>query len=228
MRYYAVIPAAGSGTRMGGELPKQYLPLLNKPVLQWSVDVFLADEQCHGIVVALAASDQHFARLPVAAHPKVHTCVGGASRRDSVRNALQACPAAATALDWVWVHDAARPGIDRALLNRLKAALTDPQIDGAIAAVAATDTMKAVTSDGRIQRTVDRSSLIRAQTPQAFRLGALRDALDRYPDVTDEASAMEQAGARIRWVEGAWRNLKLTTADEWLALTAALREKDAS
>jgi 2-C-methyl-D-erythritol 4-phosphate cytidylyltransferase len=213
LRYHAVLPAAGVGRRMAGALlPKQYLPLLGRCVLEWSVSAFLADTACESVMIAIAPDDKHFATLALASQPKVSVCVGGASRRDSVYNALTALAERAVAPDsWVMVHDAARPGLDRHLLARLQARLTEPGVDGVLLAMPLTDTLKQVDANSLVRHTLDRSQYLAAQTPQVFRLQALMTGLRQTPMVTDEASAMEQLGAKVAWVEGSMRNLKLTT-----------------
>jgi len=209
---------------MGHSVPKQYQLLLGKPVLHWSLDVFAADADCAGIMVAHAVDDHRVSS--VVERPKVHLCLGGDTRRDSVLNALRRLEQSQVAADeWVFVHDAARPGITLAVLERLKRALLDPEVDGVIAALAVADTIKTHDAAGYVRTTLDRAQLLRAQTPQVFRLGALAEALALHPQVTDEASAMEQVGARLRWVEGSQRNHKLTTSEDWMAVTAALEER---
>ncbi|HUO80391.1 MAG TPA: 2-C-methyl-D-erythritol 4-phosphate cytidylyltransferase [Steroidobacteraceae bacterium] len=210
--YWLVMPAAGRGRRMGeGErLPKQYQPLAGRTVLEHALAPFLADPACRGVVVALAAGDRHFAALPLARDPRVATVTGGAERRDSVAAGLATLRARLGAEDpWVLVHDAARPCLPRADLARLLAALPGAP-DGALLALRIADTVKRAGADGRVERTVPREALHRAQTPQAFRLGALSAALAADPAATDEASALEAAGARPLLVAGSATNIKVT------------------
>jgi 2-C-methyl-D-erythritol 4-phosphate cytidylyltransferase len=223
-RRWAVVPAAGRGERFGGRLPKQYLPLLGRPVLSWSLGALLAERSIHGVVVALAAGDRRFARLPEARDPRVRTCRGGARRELSVANALESLAGVARETDWVLVHDAARPCLARAELRALFAAVGDDPVGGLLA-VPVGDTLKAAGRDGRAERTVSREGLWRALTPQMFRYGVLRRALalsiERERTVTDEASAVEALGLRPRLVAGGPGNVKITLPGD-RALAAAV------
>lgn len=221
------MPAAGSGRRYGGDTPKQYLFLGQERVIERALAPFLADARCRGICLALDAGDSQFAGLPVATEPRVRTVTGGARRCDSVRNALAAL--AVPEDDWVLVHDAARPCLARADIDRL---LAQAGIDavGGLLAVPLTDTLKrAAPGDAReaaprVADTPSRAGLWRALTPQMFRAGLLRDALaaavaaGREP--TDEAQAVEWLGHAPRLIEGDPGNLKITTPTD-LQLAAA-------
>ncbi len=210
VEYWLVVPAAGSGRRMGADAPKQYLTLAGATVLEHALAPFLADARCRGVVVALAAADARWESLPVARHAKVRTVPGGAERRDSVLAGLAALrEQGAAAADWVLVHDAARPCLARADLERLLAALPDAP-DGALLAVPVADTLKRADEAGRSAGTVDRRGLWRALTPQAAPLALLGDALAAAPGATDEASALEAVGRRPRLVPGAATNVKVT------------------
>jgi 2-C-methyl-D-erythritol 4-phosphate cytidylyltransferase len=229
MRYWLVMPAAGSGSRFGGKVPKQYAALLGRSVIEWALSPFLQDSRCVGIMVALSAADRRWPqvarRLPAGA---VSTAAGGAQRSLSVRNALAALTGRAAGSDWILVHDAARPCLDQGDLARLLQGLGTHPVGGLLATPAA-DTLKRAQDDGgegrEVAETVDRSQLWRALTPQMFRYGSLCAALDaahgagRFP--SDEAQAIEWAGAHPRLIEGRSANLKVTTADE-LALAAAI------
>ena len=212
-RLWAVVPAAGRGERFGSRLPKQYIPLLGRPVLSWSVSALLAESSVRTVIVALSEGDRRFARLPEARDPRVRTCRGGARRELSVANALDALAGEARDEDWVLVHDAARPCLQiedvRALVNAVR---NDPI--GGLLAVPVGDTLKAAGRDGRSDRTVPREGLWRALTPQMFRYGVLRRALglsiERERAVTDEASAVEALGLRPRLVPGRPDNMKIT------------------
>ncbi len=223
-RRWAVVPAAGRGERFGGRLPKQYLPLLGRPVLSWSLGALLAERSIHGVVVALAADDRRFARLPEARDPRVRTCRGGARRELSVANALESLAGVARETDWVLVHDAARPCLARSDLRALFAAVADDPVGGLLA-VPVGDTLKAAGRDGRAERTVSREGLWRALTPQMFRYGVLRRALalsiERERTVTDEASAVEALGLRPWLVAGGPGNVKITLPGD-RALAAAV------
>lgn len=208
--YWLVVPAAGNGRRMGAATPKQYLQLAGATVIEHALAPFLADERCRGVFVALAAGDARWPALPCARESRVRAVAGGAARRDSVAAGLAAIAAGGGAAeDWVLVHDAARPCLARADLERLLAALPSSP-DGALLAVPVADTLKRADGDSRSSGTVDRDGLWRALTPQAARLGVLRAALEHAPHATDEASALEAAGLRPRLVPGAATNVKVT------------------
>lgn len=218
------MPAAGSGRRFGSAVPKQYLDLAGKAVIERAAAPFLSDPRCQQIVVAIDADDTRFQQLPLAADPRVYTVFGGVQRCDSVRNALAAIPADDI---WVLVHDAARPFLSRADLDSLIDTLTDDPVGGLLA-VPLADTLKRADSAQRVADTPSRESLWRALTPQMFRLPLLRQALQaahaagREP--TDEAQAIEWLGHAPRLVPGSSTNLKITAPAD-LALVAALLEQ---
>ena len=212
-RYFGVIPAAGAGSRMGGETPKQYLDLDGVTVLQRSLEALLALPQLDSVVVALSADDTRWAALPAASDPRVFTTPGGAERSDSVLAGLDALADRAGAEDWVLVHDAARPCLVASDLDRLVVELAADPVGGLLATPVA-ETVKRSDVEGRVLETVPRESLWLAQTPQMFRFGLLRDALTQAARegrvITDEASAIEQAGQRPKLVAGSVGNLKIT------------------
>jgi 2-C-methyl-D-erythritol 4-phosphate cytidylyltransferase len=225
LRYWLVMPAAGSGQRFGQELPKQYMPLAGRTVIECSLAPFLADPRCSAVVVAVAASDQRFALLQVAKEARVSSVTGGAQRADSVLAALESIHAGDD--DWVLVHDAARPCVTRAEIDALlECAGSDAA--GGLLAVPLADTLKREQA-GRVHATPSRESLWRALTPQMFRLGALRSALQaariagRIP--TDEAQALEWQGQKPRLVAGSAMNLKITTAADLLLAGAILSQR---
>ena len=230
MRYWLVMPAAGAGRRFGAEAPKQYAPLEGRTVIEWALAPFLADARCARIVVALAPGDEHWRRL--ALRETVVTTRGGSQRSDSVRNGLAALAAEAQPSDWVLVHDAARPCLESADLERLLRHLgTDPV--GGLLAVRVADTLKRAEGAGGAEAAVlateERAGLWRAQTPQMFRYGALCAALDaaraagRTP--SDEAQALEWQGQRPLLIEGVASNLKVTTAADLRLASAILRSR---
>jgi 2-C-methyl-D-erythritol 4-phosphate cytidylyltransferase len=208
-----VIPAAGLGSRMGGGPPKQYLALAGATVLEHSLGALLAQRRLAGVAVALHPQDRQAAQLTCFADSRVITVVGGAERSDSVAAALEALSQAADPGDWVLVHDAARPCVEQRDIERLLDRVIADGIGG-ILAEPLVDTVKRADAGGRVLETLDRSCLWRAQTPQMFRLGELRDALRKAAAegarVTDEASAMERAGLPVQLVAGSRRNLKIT------------------
>ena len=242
MRYWLVMPAAGSGSRFGGVQPKQYAPLAGRTVIEWALAPFLSDHRCAGIVVALAAADSSgpaiLARLtadpgaPGGSSPTLTAATGGAQRSLSVRSALASLHGRAQESDWVLVHDAARPCLSAADLERLLTQLAAHAVGGLLATVAP-DTLKRAQpgpgSDREVVQTVEREGLYRALTPQMFRYGRLCAALDaahatgRFP--TDEAQALEWLGERPQLVAGLTSNLKVTTAEDLLLASAVLRAR---
>jgi 2-C-methyl-D-erythritol 4-phosphate cytidylyltransferase len=222
LQYWLIMPAAGNGRRFGGAVPKQYLHLAGRAVIEHAMAPFLADPRCRGLVVALDRADRVFASLPVAGETRVLHVAGGARRCDSVRNALDAIAGADD--DWVLVHDAARPCLSRTDLDALVAALVDDPVGGLLAAPLA-DTVKCADQQQRVTDTPPRESLWRALTPQMFRLRPLREALQAANDAgrfpTDESQAMEWQGHTPRLVSGRPDNLKITTPAD-LALAAAV------
>ncbi|MFT7286281.1 MAG: 2-C-methyl-D-erythritol 4-phosphate cytidylyltransferase [Halieaceae bacterium] len=232
-RLWAVVPAAGSGSRMGSATAKQYLRLLDRSVLEWSVGSLLGCELLEACAVALPAADVANAaeglKLPILSDPRVLLCSGGDSRAASVAAALAVLPA--EEVDWVLVHDAARPCLRLGDLDRLIAQVLAIGIGGLLAQPL-TDTLKRSDGQGRVLATVDREGLWRAQTPQMFRIGELRRALATAAQtsraVTDEASAMEMAGYPVQLVEGHPSNLKVTYAADLVSGAAWLVEQMAA
>lgn len=211
---WVVIPAAGRGTRLGGEVPKQYLPVAGRPLIGHALDALLAHPRVAGAMVALAVDDTRWPGWPTLHDKPLLRCVGGSERADSVLAALRALPDEVGADALVLVHDAARPNLHPDDIDRLLAA-AESHADGAILAAPVRDTLKRADRDARIEATEPREGLWRALTPQAFRRGALTVALEDARAagtlVTDEAMAMERLGARPRLVEGREDTLKVTT-----------------
>ncbi len=212
MNYWAVVPAAGVGRRMGTEIPKQYLALEGRPVIDWTLEVLLASPRIQGVVVAVGAEDPFWGDTEHAGHPRVAVVPGGKERADSVLNALRHLETRAGGDDFVLVHDAARPCLRSDDLERLMDEASDEQ--GGLLAMPVRDTMKQADDQGRSERTLDRGRMWHAYTPQLFPLGSLRRALEGALAagvvVTDEASAMEWTGHRPKLVEGHPDNLKIT------------------
>ncbi|GAB6195175.1 2-C-methyl-D-erythritol 4-phosphate cytidylyltransferase [Lysobacter xanthus] len=228
---WAVLPAAGAGRRFGGATPKQYLDIAGQPVIAHSLDAALADPRVDGAMVALAADDPCWPGWTARGARPVRTCIGGAERAHSVLAALDALAREAGDDALVLVHDAARPHLDAADLARLiDAALACD--DGAVLGAPVRDTLRRVDLGRRSAGTVSRESLWRAFTPQAARLGVLRDALRGALaaglPVTDEAVALEHAGRRPVLVEGRDDNLKITTAADLAVATFLLRSRTLS
>ena len=198
---------------MAADLPKQYIRIAGATLLEYSLGALLRSDQIAGVVVALHPADELAVGLPVFADPRVRRVAGGAQRSDSVLAALAALLAQGEPGDWVLVHDAARPCLQPGDLARLIARVVASGTGG-ILAEAIVDTVKEATAEGLVLRTLDRSRLWRAQTPQMFRLGELHAALESARTqglaLTDEASAMELAGHPVQLVPGSPRNLKVT------------------
>lgn len=220
-RYWAVVPAGGTGSRLGAQVPKQYLLLGGQTMIERSVAALSCADWIEQVVVVAAPGDPQAARL-FAGHARVQVLArGGATRRDSVLAGVSFLLDSAGAFphDWVLVHDAARPAVSLAALERLKTTLAGVG-GGGLLALPVADTVKrahpadAAMTGERVAATVDRQGLWLAQTPQMFRLGALAQALAQFPEVTDEASAMEAAGETVRLVEGDRMNFKVTTPDD--------------
>jgi 2-C-methyl-D-erythritol 4-phosphate cytidylyltransferase len=229
VHYWLVMPAAGSGRRMGADFPKQYLPLAGRTVIEQALSPFLADARCQGILVALDPSDARFDGLPCAADARVRRVDGGARRCDSVRAAVASIQDDAQA--WVLVHDAARPCLSGADIDRLLAAVAQDPVGGLLA-VPMADTIKRADDKDRVLKTPPRDGLWRALTPQMFRLGVLRAALaaagDAGREPTDESQAVEWLGLAPLLVPGNPGNLKVTTAmDLDLAAAWLARENQA-
>lgn len=214
---HALIPAAGFSVRFGGTTLKQYAHLLGMPVIAHSIDAIQRHELIESVTVALAPDDGIFEELIQPAFPEVLTVAGGESRARSVMNGLSFIATRFPGCEWVLVHDAARPCLSFSALSRLleQGMKSD---SGAILAIPVNDTLKRADPDGRIESTVDRSLFWAAQTPQLFRISALRTnlaaALAAGTEPTDEASAMEQAGVHPLLVMGSSTNIKITGAED--------------
>ena len=223
-RRWAIVPAAGQGMRFGAGVPKQYAPLLGRPMLSWTLAALLAEPGLAGIVVALSPGDTLWADLPEASSNRVRTCEGGTRREASVCNALDALEGSAAATDWVLVHDAARPCLRSEDFQRLCSELHDDPVGGLLA-MPVSDTLKRADAQQRCVQTMDREGLWRALTPQMFRYGLLHRALclciERERSVTDEAAAVESLGLQPRLVRGHADNIKVTNPED-AALAAAI------
>ncbi len=226
VRYWAVIPAAGIGSRFGNGVSKQYAQLSGITVLERSVQTLLSNAQIEKIVIALHSDDVTAATLAGLQDARIQFVVGGATRADSVVCGLRALQSCAQSTDWVLVHDAARPCLRTEDLQKLIAVLRDDAVGG-ILAVPAIDTLKQVVH-GAIAATVDRSVIWQAQTPQMFRFGLLQHCLlhaqQSRMEITDEASAVEADGHAVRVVEGSRSNIKITYAQD-LALASFYLEQ---
>ncbi|QYJ83581.1 2-C-methyl-D-erythritol 4-phosphate cytidylyltransferase [Shewanella aegiceratis] len=225
----AIVPAAGIGARMGAEIPKQYLMLNHQPILAHTLDRLLEHPRIDKVIIALSPEDTHFAKLSQASHPKLMTVIGGKERADSVLSALKVASQSA----WALVHDAARPCLSAADIDKLIAACETEEghQQGAILAMPVRDTMKRSGKGGAIQETVCRENLWHALTPQLFPVISLKqnlaDALAAQVAITDEASAMEWAGGQPLLVSGRFDNIKVTHPED-LQLAALYLQAAAS
>ncbi|WP_211100632.1 bifunctional 2-C-methyl-D-erythritol 4-phosphate cytidylyltransferase/2-C-methyl-D-erythritol 2,4-cyclodiphosphate synthase [Acuticoccus sediminis] len=218
----AIIVAAGRGTRLGGALPKQYLPLGSRTIVARAVDAFLDHPVIRDVVVVIAEGDEERLGAALADRPRaVRVVHGGETRQASVARGLDALPAADPAAG-VMVHDAARPFVSAAVIDRVAAALA--QSAAVIPAVPVADTLKRV--DGsEVVATVDRSALVQVQTPQGFHVAALRAAhAAARESATDDAGLVEAQGGRVTTVPGERTNFKITTEDDLAVARASLLE----
>lgn len=225
--YFALIPAAGIGSRMASGQPKQYMQLAGKPMLRHVLDTFAASPVINHTFVVVSAADGYVGdMIDGAPHLAARVTVlynGGATRRDSVLNGLHAIREQVGAEDWVLVHDAARPGLTPALIDTLIGALRADSTGGLLA-MPLVDTLKRSGTDVRVDTTVPRDGLWTAQTPQMFRYALLRQALENTGACTDEASAVEALGLRPKLVEGSMRNFKVTLPQDLVLAEIFLKE----
>jgi len=213
-RYFALIPAAGVGARMGAGSPKQYLKIGGKPMLRHTLDAFLSSDLIAHTFVVVSPDDPYIDAVAPSHGVTVLRC-GGASRMESVRNGLAVLASTLAPSDWVLVHDAARPGLTAELIAKLIAGTGDHPAGGLLA-LPVVDTVKRCI-EGEACGTVPRTNLWLAQTPQMFRYQLLREALSADADpntITDDASAVEALGLTPKLVEGHPRNLKVTLPDD--------------
>lgn len=222
--YYALVPAAGSGSRMGAELPKQYLELAGKPMIHHALSTLCACPEIATVFVVLAPGDEHFRQYDWShCGGKLEPLYcGGATRAESVANGLMASELEPD--DWVLVHDAARPCLTPAHVAALIAELHADEVGG-ILAVPVADTLKRADGERRIARTENREGLWQAQTPQMFRSGLLLQALAQCREVTDEASAVEALGLHPRLVAGESINFKVTYPQDIRLAEMVLKER---
>lgn len=234
---HALLPTAGTGSRLGGELPKQFQQLAGKPMLAYALEAFINSPQIESIWVGVAPGfiDNPILKSLATGDKPIHFLpTGGTTRQETVKNTLGALlKAGISADDWVLVHDAARPGITPALIQQLIDSVQGSP-SGGLLAIPLADTLKQADLDSVIagnvphsEKTIPREHLWLAQTPQMFGLknlhAALEDAIRLEADVTDEASAMELAGAKPMLIEGATRNFKVTHPADWELMQLLLK-----
>lgn len=216
---------------MQGAVPKQYVSLLGRPVIQHTLECLCAHAQVRGVFVGVAADDRHWSGLATELKhlsKLLGTFKGGATRAQTVFNGLRALAKHSKTDDWVLIHDAVRPCLRPADIDRLIAAVMG-HADGGLLAVPVSDTVKRVDASGRVNETVVRADLWRALTPQLFRLDklerALQQALARGADVTDEAAAIEAAGGHPLVVQGHPDNIKITVPEDLPLAELFLRQQ---
>lgn len=212
-RFWAVIPAAGIGSRMSAAIPKQYLSVCGHTVLEHTLSRFCNHPLISGVVAVIARDDHRWAQFGIANHARIRRAEGGAERMHSVLNGISLLEHEAATDDWVLVHDAARPCIRPADISRLIEKLQNHPVGGLLG-WPVRDTMKRVDENDEVLETIDRTGLWHALTPQMFRLGELRDALEQALRegrvVTDEAQAIEMTGRKPGFIKGAPDNIKIT------------------
>jgi len=215
-RFWAVVPAAGRGARMGAPLPKQYLELEGRTILEHTLLRLLGHPGLAGVTLVIAADDELWPALAPRL-PALRVVTGGAERCHSVLNALRVLAGELGPDDWVLVHDAARPCVRAADISRLLGIAGEGNVGG-ILAVPVRDTLKRADPDGFVTETVDRNRVWHALTPQMFRHAELHRALEAALAaghlVTDEAQAVERAGGHVRLVEGSADNIKVTRPED--------------
>ena len=224
--FHVIIPAAGVGNRMANVLPKQYIALGGKPMISHSIQVFFNHPRIAAIHVALNPEDDFWRSLTLEPESRLHLhYTGGATRAETVLNTLHAIAPQLQDEDWVLVHDAARPGLTHALLSQLLTALENDAVGGLLALPLA-DTLKQSTPDQQVKKTIPRTHLWQAQTPQMFRYGTLKNALSQFKDsATDEAEAIEALGLSPKLVQGELRNLKVTYPQDLILLEALFNKE---
>ena len=223
-RHFAIVPAAGSGSRFGAEKPKQYLSLLGRPLIYHTLAALVACPDIDRVWVVLSPDDPYWHQhdwSDLGAKLETVRC-GGATRADSVSNGLQAAAMVAAQDDWVLVHDAARPCLSAEMLAALFHQLADDPVGG-ILAVPVADTLKRADVEQRVASTEPRDGLWQAQTPQMFRYGRLCEALEQCREVTDEAGAIEALGLKPKLVRGDATNLKVTYPADLVLAAMILR-----
>jgi 2-C-methyl-D-erythritol 4-phosphate cytidylyltransferase len=226
--FWAIVPAAGVGRRMqqgsSAKLPKQYLPLFGKTVIEHSLERVLAVPQISRVLVAVSPEDEYWTSLAISRDPRLERVIGGKDRHNSVFNALAALADRAAEDDWVLVHDAVRPCVTPGCIETMIRKLSGHAVGGLLGFPLA-DTLKKVDDGGLVKATVDRTGVWAAATPQMFRYGVLTKALrefiatDRLP--TDEAMAIESLSLPVKIVAGRRDNIKITVPGD-LELAATI------
>lgn len=228
-RLWVVIPAAGIGKRMGVDIPKQYITVCDKAIIEHTVEKFTSRNDLQGILVALSNSDQHWSTLELSKNNKITTVTGGEERYKSVYNALCSLKNKAGDDDWILVHDAVRPCITTSEIDQFIADLDHLNGIGGILALPCFETMKKANTNHEIEETIDRKFIWHAQTPQMFRYKKLFLAIEKIMNenifITDEAMAMELAGYKPILIQGTHSNIKITDQNDLKYLESFLRQE---
>lgn len=219
-KIWAIVPAAGIGKRMQSDIPKQYMSLNGRPVIEHTINALLRNDNISGLAIALQADDNYWPEVQVASNKPVLQAAGGKERSDSVLNAINELfqyEGFNKDTDWVMVHDAVRPCLRQQDIDKLANQVKDN--NGGLLALPVRDTMKRQnTADATVNETVERENLWHALTPQYFPVLSLKNALEAAQQknlpITDESSAMESAGFFPRLVEGKEDNIKITRPDD--------------
>jgi 2-C-methyl-D-erythritol 4-phosphate cytidylyltransferase len=215
-KIFALVLAAGQGTRMGDPVPKQYIPIAGKPMMFHCIETLANVPRIERVFVVLAPMDRHWAGHDWSALPDKVEAVfcGGTRRGESVSNSLKHLQERIAKDDWVLVHDAARPCLDKELVEQFLDELESDAVGGLLA-IPLADTLKSADENVRVAATIPRLNLWRAQTPQMFRSDLLRRGLEKKPQATDEAEAVESLGYYApRLVQGENTNIKVTFAED--------------
>ena len=215
--FVAIIPAAGDSSRYSGEIPKQFLRVGGRTVLELSIKPLLDFSECLGVCVLVPAEDQYHKTLEIKNNPKVFLAEGGTSRIDSVSKGVKFWQQSELSYDYILIHDAARPCLRSSDVQQLLDSI-DSEVDGVVLGIPCSDTIKKVSAEGSlVLNTLDRSKLWRAFTPQIFRKEVLqKNALEENieKEFTDEASLVEANGGKLKMVKGFEDNIKLTFSED--------------
>ena len=226
-KYWVVIPAAGIGKRMGDDIPKQYISVCGKTVIEHTIDNFISRNEIENICISISESDNYWPTLPISKNEKIITTVGGDERYESVYNGLRAIQDKATENDWVLVHDAVRPCLKKSIIDRLITDISSHDVGG-ILALPCSETMKRVNNSNEVEETINRQTAWRAQTPQMFKYKKLLLAIEKVINedifITDEAMAMELSNHKPIVILGDENNIKITHKTDLKYLELFLEE----
>jgi len=226
-KYWVVIPAAGIGKRMGDDIPKQYISVCGKTVIEHTIDNFIGRNEIENICISISESDNYWPTLPISKNEKIITTVGGNERYESVYNGLRAIQDKATENDWVLVHDAVRPCLKKSIIDRLITDISSHDVGG-ILALPCSETMKRVNNSNEVEETINRQTAWRAQTPQMFKYKKLLLAIEKVINedifITDEAMAMELSNHKPVVILGDENNIKITHKTDLKYLELFLEE----